>query len=387
MVQERGRRFHGILARISVWYSPGPKVQTSLRIRGGLAALAVVAAGGLSSAAAPAAADDVRDRISFNGFMGVEYERQLDAQGFGDPNGSFDSDVIGVAINVHATDRVRVSIESDWEHGASTGAGRGSVNLEYGFVEYAFRDALKVRAGKFLTPFGIFNEIHNVAYTFAPVKLPSPSNRTDRIVKNAYAPHPRWGTGISIHGDLSFGAGEWAYDALLANGDQAVANPFEKDENASKSVAARLRFEPSPHVRVGTSFYWDRTTQAGFDRLMSHGVEADVRQGRVQVLAEGSLGWKRPTAAPTVRQLAGYFQAAYRFDVRLTPYVRLEYVDLLDTDGDSGTNLITGVSYELDRNLFLKLENDHFRGASQNPLGQLPGGGYDELKAAVCFGF
>jgi hypothetical protein len=347
----------------------------------------LVIAGGIA-AAGPLRADDLRDHISFNGFLGVQEERQLDSVGFGDPKGSFDSDVIGVAINVHATDRVRVSIESDWEHGASTGANRGSLNLEYGFVEYTVRDALKVRAGKFLTPFGIFNEIHNVAYTFAPVKLPSPSNRTDRIVKTAYAPHPRWGTGISLHGDASLAGRDWSYDVLVANGDNTAAtNPFDHDDNSAKSVAARLRFEPSPHVRLGTSFYWDHTAQTGFDRLMSHGVEADIRWGRLQVLSESIFGWRRPTGAANVRQLAAYGQAAFRFDNRLTPYARLEYVDLLDTDDDAGTNLIVGISYELDRNLFLKLEDNHFRGGSANPLGQMPGGGYDEIKVAVCFGF
>ena len=67
--------------------------------------------------------------------------------------------------------------------------------------------------------------------------------------------------------------------------------------------------------------------------------------------------------------------------------MRLELVDLRDTEGDAGINLITGANYEIDRNLFLKLENDHFRGRAKNPLGALPGGGYDELKVALCFGF
>jgi hypothetical protein len=344
---------------------------------------------GLILAFGPAvlSADDLRDRITFNGFMGVEFERQWDEEGFGDPEGSFDSDVIAVAINIHATERVRVSIESDWEHGTSTGSNRGSLNLEYGFVEYTVSNGLKVRAGKFLTPFGIFNEIHNVAYSFVPVKLPSPSNRTDRIIRDAYPPHPRWGTGVALHGDWTIGGRDGSYDVLVANGDNATVNPFDRDENESKSLTARLRFEPSPHLRLGTSFYWDHTMQTGFNRLVSHGTEVDLRWKRVQILAEGILGWKRRTTGETVRQVAAYGQAAYRFDNRITPYVRLEFVDLRDTPDDAGTNLITGVNYEIDRNLFLKLENDRFRGATGNPLGALPGGGYDELKVALCFGF
>ena len=337
--------------------------------------------------AAAAFADDVNQQVRFNGFMGVELEKQLDAQGLGDPKGSFDSDVIGIAINVHATDRVRVSLESDWEHGASTGANRGSLNLEYGFVEYTVSDALKVRAGKFLTPFGIFNEIHNVAYTFAPVKLPSPSNRTDRIVRDGYAPHPRWGTGVAVHGDVSLGARDGSYDVLIANGDNATVNPFDRDENSSKSVAARVRFEPTASLRIGASYYWDRTNQTGFTRLTSYGVEADLRIRDLQVLTEAIVASKRRSDGTDLRQAAAYLQAAYRLRFRLTPYVRLEVADMRGAPDDAGMNLITGMSYELDRNLFLKVENNHFRGRKQGLLGQFPGGGYDEIKVAACFGF
>src|SRR5712692_8399985 len=90
-------------------------------------------------------ADDIRDRITVNGFTNFEFERQLGKKGFGDPNGSFDADELGFAINVHASDRIRVSTELDWEHGAASGLNRGSVNLEYGFLEYTVKDSLKLR--------------------------------------------------------------------------------------------------------------------------------------------------------------------------------------------------------------------------------------------------
>jgi hypothetical protein len=149
----------------------------------------------------PALAQDIRDRITVNGFTEFEFEKQLEKKGFGDPNGSFDSDTIGLVFNVHASDRVRISLESDWSHGADTRAG-GGVTLEYGFLEYTVSDLAKVRVGKFLTPFGIFNEVHNIAHSFASVKLPSSTNKTARIIKDAYLFYPRYASGIAAHGDV-----------------------------------------------------------------------------------------------------------------------------------------------------------------------------------------
>jgi phosphate-selective porin len=346
-----------------------------------------------TSGARSADADDIRDRITINGFTNFEFERQLEKKGFGDPKGSFDADELGFAINVHASDRIRISSELDWEHGAASGLGRGSVNLEYGFLEYTLKDSLKLRVGKFLTPFGIFNEVHNISYSFLSVKLPSSTNKTGRVIKHSYLFYPRWTVGIAARGDGSVGDKDFNYDVLLGNGDTVTSgatselNPFEVDDNGVKSVTARFRFEPTAHLRVGNSFYYDKITDKGYNRIVSDGLELEFNKGRVRVVSEAVLGWLRDTNGGTWKQLGWYVQGSYRLGHGISPFVRLEQVNPLDTPSDDGFDLVTGINYEFSKNLFLKAENNHFWGGSKSSLGTLPGSKYNEIKAAVSFGF
>lgn len=334
-----------------------------------------------------AAGQDARDRITINGFGSLEFEKQFQKNGFGDAKGSFDNDVLGIAVNIYLNDRTRLSLESDWEHGTATGLSRGSLNLEYGFVEYTLAEWLKVRAGKFLVPFGYYNEIHNVAYTFETVKLASPLSNTVRVARGAYRFYPRHAVGIAFHGDSTIGGKNVDYDFLISNGEQTNTNPFEFDDNSFKAVAARVRLDPAEKLRVGTSFYYDEVTERGFDRLIAQAVELEFNWKALRVLSEACIGWKRRTTGGSFDQFGWYLQAAYRFKNRLAPYSRFEYVDFLDSPGDQGFNLITGLNYEVNKNLYLKLENNHFWGGPKNGFATLPGRGYDELKTAIVFGF
>ena len=57
-------------------------------------------------AAAPAQAQ-LGDKIKINGYGSLEFEKQLQENGKGDPNGSFDSDGFDLVLNVLPSERVR----------------------------------------------------------------------------------------------------------------------------------------------------------------------------------------------------------------------------------------------------------------------------------------
>jgi hypothetical protein len=340
----------------------------------------------------PVYADDIRDRIRINGFTEFEFEKQLEQQGYGDPNGSFDVDTLGLVLNVHASDRIRISLESDWSHGSDIREG-GGTTLEYGFLEYTISDLAKVRVGKFLTPFGVFNEIHNVSYSFLSVKLPSSTNKTGRIIKDGYLFYPRYNSGIAVHGDGTIGGKDFNYDVLLANGDTLTdstepdINPYEHDTNFAKALTARFRLEPSPYLRLGVSFYHDTLTDVDANRIYSSGLEAEYNRGDFKLLGELMLGWLRHLDGSTDRQVGWYVQGSHKLHVPLTPFVRLEGVSLRDRPGNYGYDLVTGLYFELSKNLFIKGENNHFWGGATSSLGKLPGSNYNEIKAAVAYGF
>src|SRR5687768_7750286 len=102
-----------------------------MRLRCRLLAAVLAVAGG-----APASAQEFSDRITINGYLNFEFEKQLQEEGFGDPKGSFDADQFDLVFNIHASNRVRVAADFSWEHGTATEDGRGNQALEYGFVEY-----------------------------------------------------------------------------------------------------------------------------------------------------------------------------------------------------------------------------------------------------------
>jgi phosphate-selective porin len=335
-----------------------------------------------------AAAQELLERISINGYSNFEFEKQIGDEGFGDPNGSFDADQFDLVFNIQVSDRIRVATDISWEHGTATEDGRGNQAIEYGFVEYTVHDLLKVRFGKMFTPFGIFNEIHTAKPAFLTVKEAASTNKADRILEDAYLFYSRWGAGIAITGSGVIGGRNWNYDVLIANGEQENTNPFEEDDNSAKSFTARVRFEPTDNLRVGNSFYYDTLTDESSSSILSDGLEVEWQPGRFRFQAEAVFGWLRQRGGGNVAQVGWYVQPSWHFENGVTLYARLDHIDLdRDVDGDSGRDLIFGLNYELTRNFQLKAENNWFKGGEATEYAELPGRDYHELKAAVVLGF
>jgi len=327
-------------------------------------------------------------KLTINGYSGFEFEKQLEEDGNGDPNGSFDADLFDLVLNFQVTDAIRVSTDLTWEHGAATEEGFGNVAVEYAFVEYAFSDLLKVRVGKMFVPFGIYNEIHTAKPAFLSVKEPASTNKAERIVDDAFRFYPRWGAGIAVHGDGLIGDRGFSYDVFLSNGDQSETNPFEEDNNGAKAVTGRFRFEPTEALEVGTSFYHDTPDSDGVGSLTSSGLELRYQARAWKLWAELDFGWLEPLEGDKILQVGWYLQPSYEFDNGLTPYFRLERVDpSKDVAEDHGYDVIAGLNYEVSGGFMIKIENNYFKGASGSSLAEFPGASYNEIKAAVVLGF
>lgn len=331
------------------------------------------------------------DKLSINGYTSFEYEKQLESagEGGGDANGSFDADAIDLVLNFQVSDKIRASTDLTWEHGAATEDERGNAAVEYAFVEYTFTDLLKVRVGKMLTPFGVFNQIHTAKPAFLTVKEAASTNSPSRIVEDADRFFPRWGAGIGLQGDGAMGEMPFDYDVLLANGEQDDANPFEEDDNSSKSVTARFRLEPTDSLQIGASLYYDKFADGSqFDSIHSEGLEVDWQISRLRVLAEAVWGSQRVPAGGSTNQVGWFIQPSFSFDNGVTPYLRYDWIDPdTDGDGDEGHDVVVGVNWEPSRWFMIKVENNWFKGRANSSLGQYPGRDYNEIKAAVVMGF
>jgi hypothetical protein len=342
-------------------------------------------------AAAPAQAQ-LGDKIKINGYGSLEFEKQLQDDGKGDPNGSFDSDGFDLVLNVLPSERVRVAADLTWEHGAATEVGRGNVAVEYAFAEFLVSDWLKLRGGKMFVPFGLYNEIHTAKPLFLSVKEPFATDKTDKL-GSPIRFFPRWGSGISVlGGGLVFGR-DLDYVAQLSNGESVFVNPFEEDDLGSKAFAARVRYHLLSQLALGVSYYHDRFTEPteegepgdGRATLASYGVTAswDGKPAGAEVAyLWGSID---PSRADTLSR-AGLEAMVWANLGRVRPYLRYEWHDPnRDEGGDAASILIGGLNVRLEGSLFLKAELDRF--ASDPGNAKLKGADYTEFKASLAYGF
>ena len=324
------------------------------------------------------------EKVSIYGYSSFEYERQINSQGFGDPNGSFDADLFDIVINVQVNDKLRATADITWEHGAASEDDRGNVALEYGFAEYAFTDLFKLRAGKMFTPFGIFNEIHTAKPTYLSVKEAASTNKPKSIIPGAPRFYPRWGVGPALQGDGNLFDKHIDYNLMLTNGEQEDTNPFEEDNNTSKAVNFRARYDLTDNLLIGSSFYYDDGVAVD---TMSVGAQFEYNRGSFRLLGEGVWGKIDPMTQTRFHHLGWFVQPSYEFDNGLTPYFRFEHYDPnTDISEDHGFNAILGINFNYN-NLIFKLENNYFFGGNNSVYGRLPGNGYNEFKGAIVVGF
>lgn len=326
--------------------------------------------------------------FQLNLYMSFEFEYQIDEEGLGDPNGSFDSDQIDLAFN-YSVDKMRIGVDLVLEHGVATEEDWGNVELSWGFFEYAFADAAKVKVGKVLTPIGIQNEMNTVRTGFLTVKNPLSVYKAGKLVEGGYRFAPRRQVGIGMVGGANLGSGYLQYDAYMANGFQSDTNPYEEDNNSQKSVTGRVTYEFTPGVTLGGSLYTDTIDEEG-DRanMTSYGLHFDYDGGRLLVRTEVFSGDLDPNGGPTREQLGAYLDVGYRFG-KVTPYGEIQYVSIEEGDhSESAQAVVLGVFWQINRHFVIKVENAYFKGSEDNLVFEgIPGNDYNELHLALIAGF
>lgn len=333
------------------------------------------------------------DRILINGYSSFEFEKQLGDEGKGDPNGSFDADLFDLVFNVYATDNLRVAADFSWEHGAATEDGRGNVVIEYGFGEYSIIEAIRIRAGKMFTHFGIYNEIHTAKPAFLSVKEPLSTNKNQKF-GSEHRFYPRWLTGMAVLGSGVIGELEADYMVQIANGEQEYTNPFEEDDNSSKAISARGRIFPVNDLEIGASVFFDQLSEPdslgepGNNRtnLFSFGGHVQGSVGVIGIEAEYVHGTVESSFADKITRYGLTGMLYLPINDVLIPYVRYELLDPnTKISDDTARQIIPGLNIQIDDGLFFKLELNMVSSGENN--NRFTGTSYSELKAAIAIGF
>ncbi|MCH7490841.1 MAG: porin [Gemmatimonadetes bacterium] len=309
--------------------------------------------------------------LDLYGFFTFEWETD-DIPG---TSSTFDLHRFNVITEFRWSDRYRVFGEIEWEHGISLeagGLGSGSVALERAWFEYSNSDALRVKAGRFITPFGLYNLRHDAAATYLFVFLPSSVyGKHDNTVGGTQRLYAKFATGVQALGTVFVERWLGRYYAYVSNG--RGPKPGEQDNNANKGVGGRINLtSPEETFSVGLSYYTDRNGNAGDTRQRSVGVDATFDYRLLHL--EGEFIYPRLEMVDTVgapngkfRDGIGYYlQGSYSLVGSIRPFARYgSFNPDLDVGNDRKTNVVLGLNISLDPRVYLKNEV-HFRWF-QNP--------------------
>jgi len=329
------------------------------------------------------------DDLTIDIYASFEFEYQLDDEGNGDPNASFDSDQIDIVFNLKK-DNFRIGADVVLEHGVATEDGRGNVGLSFGFAEYAASEKFKLRVGKYLTPYGIHNPLNSYKSGFHSVKIPLATNKPDKLSGDGFRFFPRRQVGIAILGTLPAGDRTLDYDVLLTNGDQEETNPFEEDNNSQKALSARVVYEATDELRVGLSSHLDSVDEGGERRsLSSVSAHAQYDARKVRFWTEVTMGeLEGPAGAPDVDQLGGFVEFSYLFKDSVAPYIQYQYLETQAAIDQSADLWIAGASFRFKKYAVIKLENAYVSGSRDNEeFEDIASRDYSEIRAAVVLGF
>jgi hypothetical protein len=235
---------------------------------------------------------DIEDKLQIYGFASVSYinflspDRQVLNQ-FIPKEGSF---FVG-DLNLYASKQLseswrtlvelrvtyapngRVTTDGTIENNQSYDMGNlgrpvswGGVNIERAYLEYELHPLLTIRAGTFLTPYGIWNVDHG-----APVVIPvvRPYMLNEQLF-------PERQTGLDLFGKYAFGAYALSYHATASNG-RGFYDQF-RDLDETKAFGGRLQFETPwlGGLRFGGSVYHGRFVDRESDYTQPNPKTKDV---------------------------------------------------------------------------------------------------------------
>jgi hypothetical protein len=261
----------------------------------------------------------------------------------------------------------------------------GGVEIERVYIEWAMHNLLTIRAGQFLTPYGVWNVDHG-----SPTIIP-----TQRPFVIGYDFFPERQTGIELYGRWGVtNNGTLGYHLTLSNGTGPASEYQDLDKNKAVGARAYWEYRKWGELKLGASGYYGRNTDATASAGIVNGklqtlekittqsdslalaADATFKYQGVLVQAEFitqqlkftpagrtltfSIGSFQSNYPPDAFRYGGYLLLGYRFDwFGLMPYVVMQRVGGVDAVGqakDRGTPIVVGVNVRPIDSLVVKLE-------------------------------
>ncbi|MCB9772230.1 MAG: hypothetical protein H6754_06730 [Candidatus Omnitrophica bacterium] len=217
-----------------------------------------------------------------------------------------------INIGAFPHERLRFNSELEIEYGGpDAGNDDGELKVEQAYMDYLINDAINIRAGALLVPFGRYNLYHDSDL----------QTLTDRpIMAKDIVPTTWTEAGAGIFGKFNPSLGNyedlnWDYELYVVNGlDSGFSDTglgggrssLKVDNNDNKAIVGRLAASPWLNQEIGVSGYTGR-----YDGMRNRisGVGVDI------FMTLGPVEWINEYAYFDVNQknvdVANFFQGAY----------------------------------------------------------------------------
>jgi hypothetical protein len=218
------------------------------------------------------------------------------------------------------------------------------IRIERAYLEHTFNNYLTVRAGRFLTPWGIWNVDHGSPVIIGPAK--------PYVIGEAFFPEAQ--TGFDAFGSIPVGESTLGYHLTLSNGRGPTEVFQDLDDNKAIGGRLSLKMYRLGQIEVGVSGYGGTVTdqrqkinlakllpeffQYEHYRELSWAVDFRWLWKNLHLQAEAALQDKvwddgaRPVVGtgvqPDMRRFGMYSLLGYRLPwLNLMPYVMYSYYD------------------------------------------------------------
>ena len=201
-------------------------------------------------------------KVTLGGYIDHEFEN------FENNNSTFDQHRWIINVGAEIGERLRFFSEYEIEHGGpdANNAGDGSAKVEQAYVDYLITDAINVRGGAVLAPFGRYNIYHDSDL----------NDLTDRPLVNRDIIPTTWTeAGVGFFGDLDLTEDiVVSYEGYIVNGlddgfsdtgNRAGRGSLRSDNNNNKAVVGRVVVSPGIGHEFGFSGYHGAYDNAGND--------------------------------------------------------------------------------------------------------------------------
>ena len=307
------------------------------------------------------------------------------------------------AIEHRFNERTRMAAELEIENAVVSASDQGEVELEQFYVEHDLSERLSLKAGLFLMPVGILNEVHEPTRYFGVNRnlvetaiIPSTWRELGLGLRGTTEAGLRWDAGLVTSFDLT----KW--DATSIEGKDSPLGAIHQEGQLAKARSlgtyGALNYNGIPGFNLGGSVFAGGMghKQSGFAApdasLLLTEVHTRWQPGKWDLSALASAGSIRKVDAlnatfagqpsPVPARFGGWYaQAAYQLwksgDYSLSPFVRYERLNTARSyDGlpaalapaiDPDTRVWTaGASFFLHPQVVLKMDlqrylNDHTR--------------------------